>query len=127
MISIQSVLRLSVAKNFFIATFDYTPINEDELTLKVGDIVELLGHESEGWCKGQLKGEVGVFPSNFVEELQPLSASSSAPTTNSTQLSSVSISETHPNKPLVPISEEGGVAANFHDNPTPPTSAGETD
>ena len=99
---------------------------EDELTLKAGDIVEFLGVESEGWYKGQLKGKTGVFPSNFVEELPPSSAPSSAPTTDGTQLSSVSISETHPDKPLVPISEEGGAAANFHEDPAPPTSAGET-
>ena len=99
---------------------------EDELTLKAGDIVEFLGVESEGWYKGQLKGKTGVFPSNFVEDLPPSSAPSSAPTTDGTQLSSVSISETHPDKSLVPISEEGGAAANLHEDPTPPTSAGET-
>ena len=126
MIPILSLLLIFVAKKFFRAIFDYTPINEDELTLKVGDIVDFLGHESEGWCKGQLKGEIGVFPSNFVEELPPSSAPSSAPT-DGIQLSSVSTSETHPDKLLVPISEEGGAASNFHNNPTPPTSAGETD
>ena len=39
---------ISVARKFFRAIFDYTPINEDELTLKVGDIVEFLGVESKG-------------------------------------------------------------------------------
>ena len=126
MIPIQSLLLISVAKKFFRVIFDYTPINEDELTLKVGDIVEFLGHESKGWYKGQLKGETGVFPFNYVEECPPSSAPSSAPTTDGTQLSSVSLSETHPDKPLVPISEEGGAAANPHEDPTPPTSAGET-
>ena len=61
------------------------------------------------------------------EELPLSSAPSSAPTTDGTQLSSVSLSVTHPDKPLVPISEEGGAAANLHEDPTPPTSAGETD
>ena len=128
MIPILSLLLTSVAKKkFFRVIFNYTPINEDELTLKVGDIVEFLEYEEGGWYKGQLKGETVFFPSNFVEELPPSSAPSSAPTTDGTQLSSVSISVTHPDKSLVPISEEGGAAANLHDNPTPPTSAGETD
>ena len=128
MIPILSLLLISAAKKkFFRAIFDYTPINEDELTLKVGDIVEFLEYEEGGWYKGQLKGETGFFPSNFVEEWPSSSAPSSAPTTDGTQLSSVSISVTHPDKPLVPISEEGGAAANFPEDHTPSTSAGETD
>ena len=126
MIPILSPPFISVAKKFFRAIFDYTPINEDELTLKVGDIVEFLGHESKGWYKGQLKGETGVFPFNYVEECPLSSAPSSAPTTDGTQLSSVSISVTHSDKSLVSISE-GGAAANLHEDPTPSTSAGETD
>ena len=124
---ILSLLLISVANKLFQAIFDYTPINEDELTLKVGDVVEFLGHESKEWYKGQLKGEIGFFPFNYVEELPVSSAPSSAPTTDGTQLSSLSLSVTHPDKPLVPISEEGGAAANLHEDPTPPTSAGETD
>ena len=89
--------------------------------------MEFLGEEEEGWYKGQLKGEIGVFPSNYVEELPLSSAPSSAPTTDGTQLPSVSISVTQPDKLLVPISEGGGAAVNVHEDPTPPTSAGETD
>ena len=129
MIPIQSLPFISIAKKFFRAIIDYSAVNEDELTLKVGDIVELLGHEEEeeGRYKGQLKGETGFFPFNYVEDLPSSSAPSSAPTTDGTQLSSVSISVTHPDKPLVPISEEGGAAANLPEDPTLPTSAGETD
>ena len=126
-IPIQSLLLISVAKKFFRAIFDYTPITDDELTLKAGDIVELLEEVEEERYKGQLKGEIGFFSYNFVEELPPSSAPSSTLTTDGTQLPSVSISVTHPDKPLVPISEEGGAAANFHEDLTPPMSAGETD
>lgn len=49
-IRIHCRLLISVAKNFFRATFDYSVVNEDELTLKVGDVVEFLGdEEEEGW------------------------------------------------------------------------------
>ena len=48
-------------------TFDYDAENDDELTLKEGDIVKVLDQEEEGWWKGELKGKIGVFPSNFVE------------------------------------------------------------
>ena len=30
---------------------------------------EVLGHEEEGWYSGQLKGQTGGFPFNYVEEL----------------------------------------------------------
>ena len=116
---------ISAAKNLFRAIFDYSPANQDELTLKVGDIVEFLGHEEEGWYRGQLKGQTGVFPFNYVEEL-PLSATiSDAPITDGKQLSSVTVSKIHPDKPLVPIPTEGWVVTPHHDDPTPPTSAGE--
>lgn len=48
-------------------TFDYDAENSDELTLKEGDMVEVLDQEEEGWWKGELYGKVGLFPSNFVE------------------------------------------------------------
>ena len=89
--------------------------------------MEFLGHEEEGWYSGQLKGQTGVFPSNFVEELSSSVTISSAPTTDGKQLPSVTMSKTHPDTPLVPIAEEGGAATLHHDDPTPPTSAGETE
>ncbi|CAB3978106.1 SH3 domain-containing kinase-binding 1-like [Paramuricea clavata] len=48
-------------------TFDYEAENNDELTLKEGDMVKVLDQEEEGWWKGELNGKIGVFPSNFVE------------------------------------------------------------
>ncbi|XP_076612788.1 CD2-associated protein [Chaetodon auriga] len=49
--------------------FDYQPVNEDELELKVGDIVDILEEIEEGWWSGTLAGKSGLFPSNFVKEL----------------------------------------------------------
>lgn len=51
--------------------FDYNQDHEDELTLNVGDIVDIIGEEEEGWWRGLLHGKEGVFPSNFVEEIFP--------------------------------------------------------
>ncbi len=50
-----------------------------------------------------------------------------APTTDDKQLPSVNIFKIHPDKPLVFIPKEGGAATSHHDDPTPPTSAGETE
>ncbi|KAJ8946627.1 hypothetical protein NQ318_007232 [Aromia moschata] len=49
--------------------FSYNQDHEDELNLNVGDIINIIGEEEEGWWKGTLNGKEGVFPSNFVEEL----------------------------------------------------------
>ena len=49
--------------------YNYTQSAEDELTLCVGDVIDVLGEEEEGWWRGVLRGKDGVFPSNFVERI----------------------------------------------------------
>ncbi|XP_039637824.1 CD2-associated protein isoform X2 [Perca fluviatilis] len=51
------------------ALFDYQPQNEDELELKAGDIIDITEEVEEGWWSGDLNGKSGLFPSNFVKEL----------------------------------------------------------
>ncbi|XP_018318563.1 SH3 domain-containing kinase-binding protein 1-like [Agrilus planipennis] len=51
--------------------FSYKQDHDDELSLNVGDVINILGEEEEGWWKGVLNGKVGVFPSNFVQEITP--------------------------------------------------------
>ncbi|XP_030627326.1 CD2-associated protein isoform X2 [Chanos chanos] len=53
------------------ALFEYVPQNEDELELKTGDIIEVTGEVEEGWWSGLLNGKSGLFPSNFVKEMDP--------------------------------------------------------
>ena len=50
--------------------FSYQPTHEDELELKVEDVVECLTEVEDGWWRGTLNGKSGVFPSNFVEMIQ---------------------------------------------------------
>jgi len=50
------------------ATNDYQAAEDDELTLKTGDIITVISEESDGWLKGENKGNIGIFPSNFTEE-----------------------------------------------------------
>lgn len=49
--------------------FSYTPQHDDELPLCVGQTINVLQEVEEGWWKGVLDGQVGMFPSNFVEEM----------------------------------------------------------
>ncbi|XP_030071208.1 mitogen-activated protein kinase kinase kinase 9 [Microcaecilia unicolor] len=56
---------------FWTAVFDYEASAEDELSLRPGDVVEVLSRDSrvsgdEGWWIGQIEERVGIFPSNYV-------------------------------------------------------------
>ncbi|XP_016357949.1 SH3 domain-containing kinase-binding protein 1-like isoform X2 [Sinocyclocheilus anshuiensis] len=49
--------------------FPYTPANEDELDLVVGETIEILREIEDGWWIGKKNNRVGAFPSNFVKEI----------------------------------------------------------
>ncbi|CAH2245765.1 CD2-associated isoform X1 [Pelobates cultripes] len=49
--------------------FDYLPQNEDELELKAGEILDIIEEVEEGWWSGSHGGKSGLFPSNFVKEV----------------------------------------------------------
>jgi len=49
--------------------FSYVPVHDDELELKVDQVIDFLCEVEDGWWKGRSGGRVGVFPSNFVELL----------------------------------------------------------
>uniref|UniRef100_A0A8C6XYY7 Mitogen-activated protein kinase kinase kinase n=1 Tax=Naja naja TaxID=35670 RepID=A0A8C6XYY7_NAJNA len=53
------------------AVFEYEACGEDELSLRPGDVVQVLSRDSqvsgdEGWWTGQIDRRVGIFPSNYV-------------------------------------------------------------
>ncbi|XP_029313737.1 SH3 domain-containing kinase-binding protein 1 isoform X2 [Cottoperca gobio] len=49
------------------ASFSYVPQHEDELELKIGDVIEIIAEVEEGWWEGFLNGKSGMFPSNFTK------------------------------------------------------------
>ncbi|XP_053198536.1 SH3 domain-containing kinase-binding protein 1 [Scomber japonicus] len=51
------------------AAFSYVPQHEDELELKIGDIIDIVSEVEEGWWEGHLNGKTGMFPSNFTKEI----------------------------------------------------------
>uniref|UniRef100_A0ACB8FRG6 Uncharacterized protein n=1 Tax=Sphaerodactylus townsendi TaxID=933632 RepID=A0ACB8FRG6_9SAUR len=53
-------------------TFPYSPAKEDELALCPGELVQILEEIEDGWCLGKKSGQLGAFPSNFVQELGSL-------------------------------------------------------
>ncbi|XP_058812338.1 serine-rich adhesin for platelets isoform X2 [Topomyia yanbarensis] len=56
--------------------YSYRENKPDELTLAVGDVIEIFEEVEEGWWRGKLNGKVGVFPSNFVEPIESASPTS---------------------------------------------------
>lgn len=65
--------------------YDYEGNDEDELTLRRGDIVEVLSKDSKisgdvGWWTGKIGKRVGIFPANFIAEDSDLDFSAIAPT-----------------------------------------------
>ncbi|KAG5890005.1 hypothetical protein JTB14_032628 [Gonioctena quinquepunctata] len=58
------------------ALYDYDAQGEDELSLRKGQIVEVLSEDAkisgdEGWWTGKIGDKVGIFPSNFVAHQDP--------------------------------------------------------
>lgn len=50
-------------------TYAYKATQGDELSLSVGDTIEVLEEIEDGWSRGKniKTGDVGAFPTNFVE------------------------------------------------------------
>ncbi|XP_045537059.1 mitogen-activated protein kinase kinase kinase 11 [Papilio machaon] len=65
----------------FTAVYDYIAQGEDELSLRRGEIVEVLSKDAtisgdEGWWTGKIGDRVGIFPAVYVTEEDPLAVSS---------------------------------------------------
>lgn len=70
--------------------YAYKQTNPDELTIEVGDIINVIDKNIEdvGWWKGELNGKIGVFPDNFVELIPVASDNLNQDWSNSSRTSS---------------------------------------
>lgn len=50
-----------------IGMYDYTAQNNDELAFSKGQVINVLNKEDPDWWKGEVSGQVGLFPSNYVK------------------------------------------------------------
>ncbi|XP_041337499.1 GRB2-related adapter protein 2 [Pyrgilauda ruficollis] len=48
------------------ALYDFDALEHDELGFRSGDILEVLDSSNPSWWKGRLRGELGLFPANYV-------------------------------------------------------------
>ncbi|KAJ7984912.1 hypothetical protein DPEC_G00359680 [Dallia pectoralis] len=60
-----------LSRSLWTAVFDYEGTGEDELSLRRGDVVEVLSKDAaisgdEGWWTGKVNHRVGIFPANYV-------------------------------------------------------------
>ena len=58
---------------FYRAAFDYDAQGDQEISFKAGDHVKLIYHEDDTWWCGEVQGKRGMFPKDFVEEINPWS------------------------------------------------------
>lgn len=51
------------------ALYDFQPSEPGELQFRKGDIIAVLESVYKDWWKGSLRGQIGIFPLNYVEKL----------------------------------------------------------
>ena len=61
------LLLLPKESRFVTALYDHDAEADDELTFKVGDVVEVIETGDGGWWSGRCNGHVGDFPVDFVD------------------------------------------------------------
>ncbi|XP_018121480.1 CD2-associated protein isoform X2 [Xenopus laevis] len=83
--------------------FEYVPQNEDELELKVGEILDIIEEVEEGWWSGSNSGKSGLFPSNFVKELELSDDGESQESTEDSEPSVTTPIATHIATPASPV------------------------
>jgi PX domain/Variant SH3 domain/SH3 domain len=63
-----------------VVLYDFEPRNEMEIKLCKGDVVVLL-KKNVKWSKGQINGEIGYFPTDFVQEIAAVGDAALSPRT----------------------------------------------
>jgi signal transducing adaptor molecule len=48
------------------ALYDFEPNEEGELPFKEGDIIRVIDSVYQDWWKGELRGQIGIFPVNYI-------------------------------------------------------------
>jgi signal transducing adaptor molecule len=51
------------------ALYDFQPSEPGELQFRKGDVIAVLESVYKDWWKGSLRGQIGIFPLNYVEKI----------------------------------------------------------
>ncbi|KAK4704747.1 hypothetical protein P7C70_g1463, partial [Phenoliferia sp. Uapishka_3] len=58
------------------ALYDFETESPDELPMRKGDVVKIIGRTWPTWWEGELRGRRGIFPTSYIEEIaEPLPTS----------------------------------------------------
>jgi SH3 domain-containing kinase-binding protein 1 len=92
-------------------TYDFDPENDDELELRVGDVIDVFVMGQDGWWKGRLTlpdgtTEEGVFPNTYVEKVDPSEEDSLYPVMHQQIQSTMSNSNMPSSSPIKPITNK---------------------
>ena len=49
-----------------VALYDYQAQRDDELSFVIHDVINVVDRSDGDWWRGQLRGQTGLFPSNYV-------------------------------------------------------------
>ncbi|XP_002717401.2 mitogen-activated protein kinase kinase kinase 21 [Oryctolagus cuniculus] len=74
----------SAGPGLWAALYDYEARGEDELSLRRGQLVEVLSQDAavsgdEGWWAGKVQRRLGIFPANYVAPCSPAARSAPPP------------------------------------------------
>ncbi len=50
----------------YVAAYDFQPQEEGEIELKRGDRIRMLDQSDVNWWKGEVRGNIGLFPATYV-------------------------------------------------------------
>jgi len=64
---VESSVEVAEPVEYVTAIYDFEGQSAEELSLKEGDCIILLSKDEGGWWHGKLNGQIGIFPSNYVE------------------------------------------------------------
>ena len=63
------------SSSYALALYSYTADNMDELTFYKGSVISIVSKEDPDWWKGEMNGQIGLVPANYVQELDDLQSS----------------------------------------------------
>ena len=61
----SSSIKMMQKEQFVVALYDYKATEEGDLSFCQNETIKVLEKDDSGWWKGTLKGNTGLFPSNY--------------------------------------------------------------